>query len=221
MITYKIHLIRTGSTSEEVQKPLVGQLDLPLCPEGVDSLYQQKQEFEYPKVQQIYRSPLTRCQQTTQILYPDTHVVVIPELIDMNLGDFQGQTFQELRDQEEFVAWMENSYQNTPPNAETTMDFTQRIVYAIRDIFSDMMEEQLDNVGIVTHGGVIMTLLSSIALPQRPLQEWAVKNGCGWTIAMTPQMWMRDRAVEVVGSIPYPHSTEGFFLEGEERPFFE
>lgn len=185
-------------------KRYVGQQDLPLCDKGEEQLEELRREFSYPKVEMVYTSPLVRCVRTAEILYPDTFTEKMDGLMDMNLGQFEGKSFEELRDNEAFSAWLKNSFENTPPDGEETAAFTERIVEAIRAIFIRMMEERTTNVAVVTHGGVIMTLLAAIGVPHMPLHEWAVNNGCGFTLLMTPHMWMRDGVAEVFEHLPSP-----------------
>ena len=202
MITYKIHLIRTGKTSTTPGKRYVGQADIPLCDKGTEALADLRREFTYPAAEMVFSSPLCRCAQTAEILYPDTYAEVIDGLKDINLGEFEGKTFEELRENEAFALWLKNSFENTPPGGEEITAFTTRIVDAVREIFIRMMEEKIQNVAVVTHGGVIMTLLAAIGLPKMPLHQWAVDNGCGYTLLFTPQMWMRDGCAEVFCHLP-------------------
>ena len=204
MVTYKIHLIRTGSTSDGMWKRYVGQSDVPLCQQGIENLEALKEDYQYPLVEQIYSSPLSRCTETAAIIYPDKNVVLVDDLMDMHLGEFEGKSFDELRNSAAFNNWIKNSFEHTPPGGEQTVDFTERIIHAISDIFAEMMQDQLRSVAVVTHGGVIMTLLAAIGLPKLPIHQWSVQNGSGYTIQMTPQMWMRDRAAEVFSHVPTP-----------------
>lgn len=204
MITYKIHLIRTGKTSTQPGKRYVGQSDVPLCPKGAEMLQEMTNEYTYPPAEMVFVSPLSRCVQTAEILYPDTYTEKLDGLMDMNLGEFEGKSFEELREDEAFSRWIKDSFQHTPPGGEDVTAFTQRITDAIREIFIRMMEEKLTNVTVVTHGGVIMTLLAAIGLPKMPLHQWAVENGTGYTLLFTPQMWMRDGAAEVFCHQPEP-----------------
>lgn len=197
MITYKMHLIRTGKTSSQPGKRYVGQADIPLCDKGAEALREMTKDFTYPTAEIVFSSPLSRCVATAGILYPDTQLEVVESLKDMNLGRFEGKSFEELREDEDFSRWIKNSFENTPPGGEEISAFTARIVDAVRGIFIRMMEERITDVAIVTHGGVIMTLLAAIGLPKMPLHQWAVENGCGYTLLFTPQMWMRDNAAEV------------------------
>lgn len=204
MLTYKIHLIRTGATSSSPGRRYTGQSDTAVCEEGLEALYNLKDTRTYPRVDMVYSSPLRRCLQTAGILYGNKRLEVIEDLKDMNLGSFQGKTFDELQGDPYFMAWLDNSFQHTPPGGEGTAAFTRRIVSAINHIFFRMMEDKTANVAVITHVGVIMTLLAAIGLPRAPLHQWAVDNGTGYTLRMTTQMWMRDGAAEVSALVPAP-----------------
>lgn len=202
MITYKMHFIRTGKTSNGPGRQYVGQLDLPLSDEGTQELEALQSKFDYPAVQAVFVSPLDRCIQTADLLYPDTWQLTVDDLADMDLGDFAGSRFEELQGDEAFLRWLDNSRENPPPGGEDADSFQSRIVRAVAGIFRAMMDEKLQNVAVITHGGVIMSLLAGIALPKRPLQQWMTPNGQGYTLLFTPQMWMRDGCAEVYGPVP-------------------
>ena len=208
MITYKIHLIRTGSTFEGDWQRYVARNNLPLCDKGIDALNNLRAACEYPRIDMIFTSPLDRCVQTGEILYPENYAVVHEGLNDIDLGDFTGCSPTELMGTPAYDSWMQNSVENTPPNGEKLEDFTQRVLHAVNDIFARMMKERMTNVAVVTHAGVIMTILTAIGLPKRLPHEWSVQNGCGYTLLMTPQMWMRDRSCEVYAHVPTPPDTE-------------
>lgn len=208
MTTYRVHFIRTGRTGENAPGQYVGQLDLPLCAEGIEELEQLREDYRYPRVEMVYTSPLRRCIQTADVLYPETMTRTIDALADMHLGRFQGKSFDELRDDPDFAAWIADSAKNPPPEGEAPDAFMARIVGAVREIFGQMMEEGLRNAAVITHGGVIMSLLAGIGLPKAPMQQWATAGGTGFTLLFTPQMWMRDGCAEVFAAIPEPYGRQ-------------
>lgn len=61
---------------------------------------------------------------------------------------------------------------------------------------------------IVTHGGVIMTLLAVYGLPQAKPFEWTMDNGYGYSVRVTPMLWQRDRVCEVFQTIPLEKDDE-------------
>lgn len=204
MLTYKIHLIRTGATSVSPGNRYVGQNDIPVCPEWLEELQNLKDTRIYPRVDRVYSSPLVRCLQTAGILYDNSPLEVLEDLKDMHLGGFQGKTLDALQGDPRFMAWLDNSFENPPPGGEDTAAFTRRITSALNQIFFRMMDGKMTNVAVITHMGVIMTLLAAIGLPRAPLHQWAVPNGTGYTLRMSTQMWMRDGMAEVSALVPEP-----------------
>ena len=77
MRTYRIYLLRHGLTDANVQGRYVGVTDIPLCEEGKQNLKNMAEQYEYPNVGAVYTSPLTRCVQTAELLYPGIEPQVV------------------------------------------------------------------------------------------------------------------------------------------------
>lgn len=77
MITYKVHFIRHGMTQGNLEGKYIGSTDLPVCPEGYRQLDDLKAHYEYPKVEAVYSSPMLRCRQTADFLYPNAMLTVV------------------------------------------------------------------------------------------------------------------------------------------------
>ncbi len=203
MVTYQLHLIRHGITAGNRDGRYVGRMDLPLCAEGVRELEAKRTAFAYPEVEAVYTSPLLRCIQTADILFPGQALTVVEDLTELSLGEFEGETFETLRESPAYLAWLENAGENTPPAAlETSREFAARTAVAFNAILMNMSAEHITKAAVVTHGGVLMSILSRFALPPRPLGEWAVEPGCGYSIRTSTQMWMRDETFEIIGTVP-------------------
>lgn len=208
MVTYKLYLIRHGMTEGNREGRYVGWEDMDLCDEGIEELLAMKKRYEYPPVAEVYCSPLTRCIHTADILYPEQEITVVEELKELSLGEFEGKRIEDLANLPAYQAWIANALRNTPPGSlETGEQFSERIRTALNTIFMDMTRRKITSAAIVTHGGVIMGLLSSFALPQQHPSTWATSNGGGFAISMTTQMWMRDNGFEVLGHIPLGFSS--------------
>ncbi len=205
MITYRLHLIRHGIAVGNEEGRYMGQReDDPLSQDGKKQLERLREEFTYPPVQKLYVSPLLRCTQTADILYPDTWQQALEELKEFDFGNFGGKNIRELKDNPEFLKFIEGKTEDgRAPGGESTKEFNERCKRAVRIIFEDMMKNKITDVGVVTHGGVIMSMLSQLSLPRQNYYDWAVENGTGYTVLMTPAMWLRDEGVEVYHKIPY------------------
>jgi alpha-ribazole phosphatase len=202
MITYKLHFIRHGQTSANRSGQYIGRTDAPLCDEGIEELLQLRKDYVYPKVEAVYTSPLARCIHTADILYPQHEAVIVDDLTEMDFGYFEGKTAEELQYDPSFLSWLEDSRHHSPPGGEDGEEFLLRITGALQQIFRDMMAQEITNAAVITHGGVIMTLLSSYGFPRERVEHWAVDHGQGFSIMLTPQMWSRDGMFEVIAALP-------------------
>ena len=208
MVTYKLYLIRHGMTSGNRDGRYVGWTDLDLCKEGIEQLEEMKQKYEYPTVDEVYSSPLSRCLQTADIIYPDNEITVVEELKELSMGDFEGKSFEELAHLSEYRLWMADTFRNTPPGStESGEEFAMRIRSGIDMIFRDMVARKITSAAVITHGGVLMGLMSAFAIPQLEPSAWATSNGGGFAVSMTTQMWMRDGGFEVLGHVPFGFSS--------------
>lgn len=216
MVTYKVHLLRHGLTSGNREGRYIGRTDLPLCQEGREQLERLKREYEYPKADMVVSSPLRRCVQTADILYPDAYTETWPEFTEYDFGEFEGKSVEELKGVYRFQEWIEGGMAQAPPGGETHEQLTRRAAQGMNRLMQRMMQDRLYSVALVTHGGLINLLLYGMGLPKRDIVHCSARNGCGFTVLMTPQMWMRDRAFEIYGVAPYG-MTEAEAMGGKRR----
>lgn len=209
MITYKLHLIRHGETEGNRKKICVGaRTDLPLAPEGASELRRRMEARPYPAVPKVYASPMLRCRETAEILFPGAETEAVEGLRECDLGEFEGRTFAELNKEEAFLLWLEGKA--PPPGGETFEALGSRVTAAFEYILNDMMRRRLAEAAAVTHGAIVMGLLSMYGYPRAEMREWAVENGCGYTLRTSAAMWMRDRCFEIVSAVPSgAEETEG------------
>ncbi len=200
MRTYKLHLIRHGMTDGNLKGQYIGRTELPILPEGVTTLNNLKQQIDYPSVERIYSSPMLRCRQTANIIYPGREIKIIDNLIEYNFGEFEGKTAQQLENVPEYVEWTSGKRQS-PPGGEDNTEFAKRLCLGINEIVRDMMNNDSHEAAVFMHGGTIMVLLASCGLPRRNLVEWTTDNGRGYTILITPSLYQRTGAVEVIDII--------------------
>ena len=59
------------------------------------------------------------------------------------------------------------------------------------------------------HGGVIMLLMAAYALPRLEMHAWAAGAGEGFTLRITPTLWMREPVAEFAGVVPQPAGEAG------------
>ena len=204
MKTFKLHLIRHGITQGNLDGLYVGSgTDLPLCAQGRAQLSSLQDRFSYPKVDTVFSSPLARAVETSNLLFPDAaHKFCVDDLREAGFGIYEGQPIKELIKRPDFAKWMDPESGFTPQGAEATEAFNKRCSETLLKLFEYMLKSDVTEAACVTHGGVIMSMLSQRALPSRKPEQWMADPGCGYTVQTDAELWMRDRLVEAIDIIP-------------------
>ncbi len=204
MKSYTIHFIRHGMTEANLNGAYAGVIDIPVCKEGKNKLLELKNKYKYPESDIYLASPLSRCIQTCNILYPDINPQVIEGLREWNFGDWEGKTPNELLKDEKYKKWIESGRSGSfeVPNGESADEFGKRICATFEKIVYSMVSSGTTSATIFTHGGVIMSILATYGLPRAQFLNWVVDNGCGYSVRIMPSLWMRDRVVEVYDKAP-------------------
>ncbi len=86
----KVYLIRHGKTIANEQWLYCGQTDVPLTESGIEELKEKKERGGYPDIEgfKVYTSGLKRTEQTLEILFGDVEHTALPEMMEINYGDF-------------------------------------------------------------------------------------------------------------------------------------
>lgn len=200
MKSYYLHFIRHGETRGNAEGRYIGRTDLPLTYESAKQLREHAEKGLYPNVDMLYTSPLSRCLQTANILYPGVELKVVENFTEYNFGVFENKTAAEVADDPNFQAWAAGKASGVP-EGETGEAFTARICEGLQQVVYDMANENYVHAGIILHGGIIMRLFAVCALPQRPMMEWRADAGRGFTARITPSLFARSGVIEVIGDI--------------------
>ena len=208
MKTFKLHLIRHGMTAGNLQGLYIGSgTDLPLCDEGRAQLADLKERFAYPQVDTVFSSPLLRAVETANILFP---------------GAAHQFTVHDLVHDEDFKKWITPGSGYLPEGAEPTEQFHARCADSLMKLFEYMIRMDVTEAACVTHGGVIMSMLSQRAVPTRRPEQWMADPGCGYTVQTDVQLWMRDKLVEAIDIVPFGYAdTLQGQAEAEENENYE
>ena len=130
----KIAMIRHGKTYGNTLGRYIGVTDEPLCEEGKKELEQRTMDT----VELLFVSPLKRCLETADILYPYAKQVKIPEFAECNFGEFENKNYQELKSSPE--VWL-----ITPPmiqsDGSTEMEERAKRVEEVKDAVETIGEK--------------------------------------------------------------------------------
>lgn len=205
---YRITFIRHGYTQGNLDGKYIGTTDLPLAKEGAQELYEIIEKADYPSFQKVYISPLKRCLQTAYIMAPNTYMVELPQLREMDFGKFENKTPEELKNDEDYKKFLEGGLDNPPPGGESARQVVTRCFEALSIIIGDMMEEGLTNCAVITHSGIIMNMMACFGVPKRKPIEYACGFGEGFEVIVSAAMWQRSGAFEILGKFPSVASEE-------------
>lgn len=202
MKSYYIHFIRHGAISATLKGRYIGTTDAPLSDEGRIALRRLDHEMDYPYAKVVFTSPLKRCTESARILYPNVEPLVIDHLSECSFGEWENKSADELKGNEDFAKWLAGDPSVKPPRGESNADFTRRVCLIFESIVDGLIKTGTTDCAIVTHGGVIMTLLAVYGIPQAKPFDWACDNGCGYSLRVTPMLWQRDKVAEVYDRLP-------------------
>ena len=168
-----VYLIRHGRTQGNLERRYIGSTDQPLCPAGRAELAGRTA----PVVDQIWTSPMLRCRQTAELLFPGQAVHVAADLRECSFGAFEGRTYQELKDDPAYCAWLDSGGTAPPPGGESRPQQQERTLRAFYGIVGGVPPGAA--VALVVHGGTIMCLLEALE-PSGEFYRWQAPNGGGF-----------------------------------------
>ncbi|PIC64715.1 histidine phosphatase family protein [Sporosarcina sp. P13] len=143
--------------------------------------------IEFPVVvEKVYGSDLIRTRQTAKIYFPDASYIEDSRLRECHFGDFEEQTYEELKDDPDYRNWLDDPWQVAPRNGETLQQVKLRVL--------DVLEALPNDAVVVTHGGVIRLLLDTFATDSRPFWEWKIDNGSVWQFEWADEQQRKERA---------------------------
>ena len=174
-------LIRHGATKANKEHRYIGKTDESLSKVGVMQLVEYKKLQLFPNIDFLFTSPMKRCVQTAEILYPGLQLVQIKEWEEMDFGAFEGKNYMELQEDKRYQAWIDSNGTLPFPEGESREEFItrcdkgfQRMVEKVKQI----KEEGHKTIGMIVHGGTIMALLSRYG--KGDYFDYQVANGKGY-----------------------------------------
>lgn len=207
MKTYKIHLLRHGITDANRDGRYIGKTDLPLSPEGLTQLLELKQTHRYPGGVRFFTSPLMRCRQTLEVLYPGCHAEIVDGLREFDFGQWENKPIRELKSDERFLQWIEGKSQEIP-DGESSELFRERVCAAFEGVVNDLIHNGDTEAVVCTHGGVITLLMQLYSLPRLDPKDCLAAPGNGFTLRVTPSVWMNEPLAEALCIIPWEKDDE-------------
>ncbi|MCI5648859.1 MAG: histidine phosphatase family protein [Fusicatenibacter sp.] len=192
----RMAMIRHGKTHGNLQGRYIGVTDEPLCEEGISEL----KEMETDTVELLFVSPMLRCIETAELLYPYAKKIQIPELAECNFGEFENKNYQELQDNQKYQDWVDSMATLAFPGGESLQEFKNRCIRGFDKVVDTCIRRHYKNVALIVHGGTIMSIMEAYGVPKREYYDWHVDNGRGYHICLSEQNWKMGRREAVVES---------------------
>jgi alpha-ribazole phosphatase len=178
-----VTLIRHGRTNGNELKQYIGRTDEPLSESGAAQLREAVGKGLYPPAEAVYTSPMLRCHQTAQIIYPGVSYLPVPELRECDFGSFETKTHEELKTDPAYCRWLDTGGLSGIPGGESLEDFQSRCLRGFRRVLSDAAARGLSSA-VVTHGGAIMILMTVITGRPEEKYRYLLPNGEGCTLQL-------------------------------------
>ena len=161
-----ISLIRHGMTPGNEEHRYIGTTDEPLSKKGREQLLALREKGVYPAAACVAASPLKRCRQTVELLYPGQASCVVDQFREMDFGAFEGHNYEELKADARYQAWIDSNGTLPFPQGESREQFQRRCVEGFCKLLKEMWtrERSLSSLALVVHGGTIMALLYAFAI---------------------------------------------------------
>lgn len=159
----RIFFVRHGETKWNETFRLQGQTDIPLSATGVEQAWAISKRLESLQFAGIFSSHLTRAKETAAIIAKPHGLTVkeLPDLQELNFGDWEGLTVEELKKNHTELAktWWENPLGTRIPGGETLAELAERATRSTMNIIEKYPQEQ---VVVVAHGGTIRSVVGSM-----------------------------------------------------------
>ena len=150
---------------------------------GIEQIRKLQGTLEQHSFDQIFASPMLRCRQSCDILFPEKQIQYSDTLREIDFGRWEGLTFQEIvaRDKGLVSGWAQNPLGFQFPDGEAVGSFMHRVKLAA----CLLAKAEGRKICVVCHGGMIRGLLCQfLAIDPQNYLLFQVKKGTYATVEL-------------------------------------
>ncbi|WP_242458044.1 histidine phosphatase family protein [Halomonas sp. YLGW01] len=159
-------VVRHGLTSWNLERRYQGHRDIPLLlPEAQPDLDRLRDHLAAVDFDAVHCSDLTRCRQTLAHVQEGKERQGHGEaprfdarLRELNFGEYEGRTWDALKDDPAYRAWVDSHGRLATPGGESADDLWARLSAWLDDVLAEARQCQHRRVLAVSHGGAIREL---------------------------------------------------------------
>lgn len=196
----EIFFIRHLPTPGNEKRQYIGSTDEDLSECAMNKFRKKfSMDFErmYPPVQYVIASSMKRCIQTAELIWPGHEIITEPMLRECDFGAYERKTYEELKNEPEYIHWLESGGMTPFPGGEGQIEFRRRCTDGVKKWIGRLVETDADSAAFVVHGGTIMAVLAAMtassgqetADPGENFYRWQVENGCGYRTQILREEW--------------------------------
>jgi alpha-ribazole phosphatase len=124
----------------------------------------------------------------------------------MNWGHWEGKTYEQLKETATYQKWVENPMKAPIPEGESYPIFSARVESG----WQQLLATELENVAIITHGGVIRELLARYAPEEKLFWDWAIPHAGGYELTWdSKKAWRRGERCTSLQVVPITGKQNG------------
>lgn len=131
-----------------------GQTDVSLADSYPQELEQLKTKLDGLTFDAVFCSPLTRCRQLAQDLFPGMAIQFDERLMELNFGQWEMQPWDAVSETAEAQAWFADYVNIRTPGGESFRDLINRTA----SFLHELKQQQTGRVAVVAHGGILRAL---------------------------------------------------------------
>ena len=105
----KVIFVRHGKTKGNLEKRYIGKTDEDLSLEGIKAIKINIDKKLYPPADILFVSPMRRCIQTADLIYPKIKREIINDFRECDFGIFEGKNYIELTSCNEYQKWIDSN----------------------------------------------------------------------------------------------------------------
>ena len=177
----KLILIRHGRTEANERHLYCGSTDLPLSERGRRELQALRGAGVLPPLDgmRIITSGALRCRETLTELYGNLSHETEPDFREMDFGDFEMRSYEELRHDPAYIAWITGDNEaNVTPGGESGDQMKARVFAALERVTRENRP-----TAVFTHGGVIAAIMDKLFPGEgKNRYQWQSEPGRGYVI---------------------------------------
>lgn len=196
-----VYFIRHAKTQANMERRYIGSSDESINEVGINQLSEKIRSGYYPEVDRVYTSPMRRCRETAEHIYPMLSLEIVPGFAEYNFGDFEGKTFLELNDDPNYQKWIESGGKDKTPGGEDMHSYKGRCCEAFEHVIEKIIREGIRNSALVIHGGTIMAILERYGESGKGFYDWQVPNCEGYKIVIDVEQWKEQRVIDRINRL--------------------